>query len=69
MKKIRIAILVVPALGLGLALALGASSWGRKILGTIGIGLYSVLYTVQLSLCSCGSRGWNWSGAAGFLRC
>src|SRR5271168_1247943 len=45
MKKIRIASLLFPPLGLVLLWRSDQASLGRRILGTIGIGLYSVLYT------------------------
>jgi outer membrane protein assembly factor BamB len=45
MKKIRIATLLFPPLGLILLWRSEQATTGRKIFGTIGIGLYSVLYT------------------------
>jgi outer membrane protein assembly factor BamB len=44
MIKIRIATLLFPPLGLVLLWRSQQASWPRRILGTIGIGLYSVLY-------------------------
>jgi outer membrane protein assembly factor BamB len=44
MKKIRIAALLFPPLGLVLLWRLDQAPLPRRILGTIGIGLYSVLY-------------------------
>ncbi len=44
MKKIRIASLLFPPLGLVLLWSSGQVGLGRKILGTVGVGLYSLLY-------------------------
>src|SRR5271170_2734630 len=46
MKKIRIASLLFPPLGLLLLWSSGEVGLGRKIFGTIGVGLYSLLYVV-----------------------
>src|SRR5271170_1357231 len=45
MKKIRIASLLFPPLGLLLLWRSDKVRLPRKILGTIGVGLYSLLYT------------------------
>src|SRR5580698_4850986 len=44
MKKIRIASLLFPPLGLVLLWSSSEVGLGRKILGTVGVGLYSLLY-------------------------
>jgi outer membrane protein assembly factor BamB len=44
MKKIRIVSLLFPPLGLVLLWRADQASLGRKILGTLGLGLYSVIY-------------------------
>jgi outer membrane protein assembly factor BamB len=44
MKRIRIASLLFPPLGMVLLWRSEQATWGRRILGTIGIALYSVIY-------------------------
>jgi outer membrane protein assembly factor BamB len=48
MKRIRIASLLFPPLGLLLLWSSGQVGLGRKIFGTIGVGLYCLLYVVGM---------------------
>jgi outer membrane protein assembly factor BamB len=64
MKRIRIASLLFPPLGLVLLWRPGEASWPRKIFGTIGIVLYSMLYAgaiVALLVCFTGLE-MEWRG-------
>ncbi len=64
MKRIRIASLLFPPLGLVLLWGSGQVRLGRKILGTLGIGLYSLLYAggVLLLLVRFTGLDWEWRG-------